>query len=239
MKDIYHIESLDIFYGSVKISTVLIKELVLNSLERLSNTEFLLTFKNMPYFVKKNYCNEKIQYMLTTKDKSDELSFSIINEYFICFGNEIRNKLLSVPQLVPTGYKHVYDGVNTENILLKISSDYHFENILKGIIVDANCFITDLVQVEFVINGMRNLVFDKLLLKTICKKISNSSIYIPIGSLSSSSLNNRLDLHRLDTYEIRCKFTKKQSKLNVYFDMFDVMVFEKLEGKNGDYEVFK
>jgi hypothetical protein len=237
-QDIDHIESLDIFCGSDKISTVIIKELILNSLERISNTEFLLTFKNMPYFINQNYCNEKIQYKLTTTDKSNKLSFSMINEYFICFGDEIRNKILSVPQLVPTGYKHNYDGVNTENIVFKISSDHPFENILKGIIVDANCFITDLVQVEFVISGMINLVFDKLLLKTICKKISDRSIYIPIGSVSSS-FNNRLDLCRLDTYEIRCKFTKKQNKLNVYFDMFDVMVFEKLKSKKGNYGVFK
>lgn len=237
IEDINHIESLDIFYGDIKISTTMIKELILNNLEILSDTEFLLTLKNMPYFIKKNYCNESIRYKITTTNKSDELLFFMINEYFICFGNEIRTKILSIPQIVPTWYTHKYSGPETKNIVIKISSRYDFENILKGIIVDADCDIKDLLQVKFIMNGAPVLVFDKLLLKTICKKINSSSIYIPIGN-TSSTIYNKFDLQRIDSYEIHCQFAKKQKNLNIHFDMFDILLFKKNENVKhlkGDY----
>lgn len=222
--DLIKVDSIIITCNNRPICKFLIKKLWLDNLIEQNHNEYIVTLENMPYF--SLYCKDELQITIVTNNAS-KLKFELVNEFTLYNGDE-RYPMVKIPQYAHSFCKLSYNGSDTKDITLSINSgETHEENsMIKGIMLCES--IDDLCSVKLIMNGSTALIFDKLLIKTICKRL-NGMLYIPFNN--DSSLKKQCDMIRFDTLKVICTFNTVITSLNIYLDTFDILIYDQSQNK--------
>ena len=157
-------------------------------------------------------------------------NFSLVTKVYV-YGSEERNRMLSVSS------RHFIQQIGTlyvsvpHNSLISGRAFQIQTNILngptKGFLLQ--CCVQDLTSIQFYINNLMRIDYNRSLILTTCVKLSDHLLYIPISDhmdfkeKSTNTYVGAINLSRLQNSTMRLQFSTDQAKVvihNVYANSF-------------------
>lgn len=216
--------------------------------EIIKNEEFkkeiIIDINNSAYF--SNMLTGDIFIKLTTcnNSKLDDVKITVINEYFMC-NREIRDNIINIPQITEICNKYLHLGGESQSIIFNLTcaNSYEYDyGCIKGFIIkipfNNNESILCIDDILVKINGLCCFTLNKTLIRTMCKKINNNTLYVPFGDIDINNIYNRVGYDRIDSLKLTLSFNDKQKydSATVYLDMFGLLFYNK---ETNEYEINK
>lgn len=214
------VTDIEIFIDEKTSHKYLIHKLWLDNLIEQTDTDYIITLSNMPYFSTLSLNNLTIK----INDPCNSISTcDVVNEYMtflhLGFSNldlytlqEIKTKTARTPQL--------FYSFEQMRCIKNINEVYTFENVNCNMFMLLGITIVNhknLTFVEIICNGISSLQFNTVLMKTVCK-YNNDAIYIPF-----TTIENPIDLYRIDTLKVVCTFDVETDQPSIYLDLVDIL----------------